>query len=66
MSQRRIKYEYKSNSVIIIPSRLAATRCFKATNKINNKTLIMHVYEKAVESQIGEVYVAHVMKLLQK
>ena len=48
-----------SNSIIIIPSRLAATRLpQKPLIKINNKTLIMNVYEKAIESQIGEVYVA--------
>ena len=48
-----------SNSIIIIPSRLAATRLpQKPLIQINNKTLIMHVYEKAVKSQIGEVYVA--------
>ena len=48
-----------SNSIIIIPSRLAATRLpHKPLIKINNKTLIMHVYEKAIQSQIGEVYVA--------
>ncbi len=48
-----------SNSIIIIPSRLAATRLpQKPLIKINNKSLIMHVYEKATQSQIGEVYVA--------
>ena len=48
-----------SNSIVIIPSRLAATRLpQKPLIKINNKTLIMHVYEKAIQSQIGEVYVA--------
>ena len=48
-----------SKSIIIIPSRLAATRLpQKPLIKINNKTLIMHVYEKAIQSQIGEVYVA--------
>ena len=48
-----------SNSIIIIPSRLASSRLpQKPLIKINNKTLIMHVYEKAIESQIGEVYVA--------
>ncbi len=48
-----------SNSIIIIPSRLASTRLpHKPLIKINNKTLIMHVYEKAIQSQIGEVYVA--------
>ena len=48
-----------SKSIIIIPSRLAATRLpNKPLIKINNKSLIMHVYEKAVKSQIGDVYVA--------
>ena len=48
-----------SNSIIIIPSRLASRRLpQKPLIKINNKTLIMHVYEKAIQSQIGEVYVA--------
>ena len=48
-----------SKSVIIIPSRLASTRLpKKPLIKINNKSLIMHVYEKAIKSQIGEVYVA--------
>tara|TARA_B100001121_G_C18594846_1_gene576458 strand:- start:102 stop:836 length:735 start_codon:yes stop_codon:yes gene_type:complete len=48
-----------SKSVIIIPSRLAATRLpNKPLIFINNKALIMHVYEKAIKSQIGEVYVA--------
>ncbi len=46
-------------SVIIIPSRLAATRLpNKPLIKINNKTLIMHVYEKATRSNLGDVYVA--------
>ena len=46
-------------SIIIIPSRLAATRLpNKPLIKINNKTLIMHVYEKALKSGVGEVYVA--------
>ena len=44
-------------SIIIIPSRLAATRLpNKPLIKINNKSLIMHVYEKAIKSEIGEVY----------
>ena len=48
-----------SKSIIIIPSRLASTRLpNKPLIKINNKSLIMHVYEKAIKSQIGEVYVA--------
>ena len=48
-----------SKSIIIIPSRVAATRLpNKPLLNINNKSLIMHVYEKAQESKIGEVYVA--------
>ena len=48
-----------SKSIIIIPSRLAATRLpNKPLININNKPLITHVFEKAVKSQIGEVYVA--------
>ena len=48
-----------SKSIIIIPSRLAATRLpNKPLLNINNKSLIMHVYEKAQESKIVEVYVA--------
>ena len=48
-----------SKSVIIIPSRLAATRFpNKPLVKINNKSLIVHVYEKALKSGVGEVYVA--------
>ena len=48
-----------SKSIIIIPSRLAATRLpNKPLIKINNKSLIMHVYEKALRSEIGDVYVA--------
>ena len=48
-----------SKSIIIIPSRLASTRLpNKPLIKINNKSLIMHVYEKAIKSQIGDVYVA--------
>ncbi len=48
-----------SKSVIIIPSRLAATRLpNKPLLRVNEKTLIMHVYEKAVKSEIGDVYVA--------
>ena len=46
-------------SIIIIPSRLAASRLpNKPLINIKNKTLIMHVYENALKSQVGEVYVA--------
>ena len=48
-----------SKSVIIIPSRLASTRLpNKPLIKINNKSLIMHVYDKAIKSNLGDVYVA--------
>ena len=48
-----------TKSIIIIPSRLAATRLpNKPLININNKSLIMHVYDKAIKSQVGEVYVA--------
>ncbi len=48
-----------SKSVIIIPSRLAASRLpNKPLIKINDKALIIHVYEKAVKSGVGDVYVA--------
>ncbi len=48
-----------SKSIIIIPSRLSATRLpNKPLIKVNNKSLIMHVYEKSLKSEIGEVYVA--------
>ena len=48
-----------SDSIIIIPSRLAAKRLpNKPLIRINNKSLIMHVYAKAEQSKIGEVYVA--------
>ena len=48
-----------SNSIIIIPSRLAASRLpNKPLINIKNKTLIMHVYENALKSQVGEVFVA--------
>ena len=48
-----------SKSVIIIPARLAATRLpNKPLIKINDKSLIMHVYEKASRCNIGDVFVA--------
>ena len=48
-----------SDSIIIIPSRLAAERLpNKPLILINNKSIIMHVYAKAEQSQVGEVYVA--------
>ena len=47
-----------AKSIILIPSRLAATRLpNKPLLKINNKSIIMHVYEKALECGIGDVFV---------
>ena len=48
-----------SRTVIIIPSRIAATRLRgKPLLKINNKPIISHVFDKAKLSGIGEVFVA--------
>ncbi len=48
-----------SNTVILIPSRLAATRLpNKPLLKINNISIINHVYKIAKSSLIGECYVA--------
>ena len=48
-----------SRSVILIPSRLSATRLpWKPLLKINGVSIISHVYKKAKEADIGEVYVA--------
>ena len=47
-----------SNTLILIPSRLAATRLpRKPLLKINNLPIISHVVRKALETSIGEVYV---------
>ena len=44
---------------IIIPSRLKAKRLKnKPLKLINNKEMILHVYEAATKSNSGEVYVA--------
>ena len=46
-------------TIILIPSRLSASRLpNKPLLKINNKSLINHVYEKGCSTKIGEVYVA--------
>jgi len=48
-----------SKSVILIPSRLSATRLpGKPLLKINGVSIISHVVQKAKEADIGEVYVA--------
>ena len=47
------------NTAIIIPSRLAAERFpNKPLEKINNLPMIVHVINRAKESQVGEVFVA--------
>ena len=46
-------------TLIIIPSRLAATRLpGKPLLKINGISIIAHVYKKALECNLGEVFVA--------
>ena len=48
-----------NNTIILIPSRMAATRLpNKPLLKINNISIINHVYRKAQLTEIGEVYVA--------
>ncbi len=48
-----------NKTVIIIPSRLEAVRLpNKPLELINNKEMILHVYEAAKKTNLGEVYVA--------
>ena len=48
-----------NNTIILIPSRLSATRLpNKPLLKINNTSIINHVYQKAVSAEIGDTYVA--------
>ena len=48
-----------NKTAIIIPSRLDARRLpDKPLKLINNKEMILHVYEAAIKSKAGEVYVA--------
>jgi 3-deoxy-manno-octulosonate cytidylyltransferase (CMP-KDO synthetase) len=45
------------NTVIIIPTRLAAARFpNKPLAKINNMPMILHVLNKARKSKVGEVF----------
>mgnify|MGYP001170288607 CR=1 FL=1 len=45
--------------IIIIPARLASQRLYaKALKSIGEKPLVQHVWERAIESGIGKVYVA--------
>ena len=55
-----------TDTVIIIPSRLEATRLpNKPLKKINNKEMILHVVEAANKAGIGEVIVASPNKQIQ-
>ena len=48
-----------NKTAIIIPSRLKAVRLpNKPLELINNKEMILHVYEAAKKTNMGEVYVA--------
>ena len=48
-----------SKTIVIIPSRLSATRLpNKPLLKIGNLSIIQHVYKRAIESKVGKVYVA--------
>ena len=48
-----------NKTAIIIPSRLDAIRLpNKPLKLINNKEMILHVYEAATKANAGEVYVA--------
>lgn len=48
-----------TKTIILIPSRLDASRLpNKPLLKINNKSIINHVFEKGQSANIGEVYVA--------
>jgi len=56
-----------NNTVILIPSHLRATRLpNKPLLLINNKPMIVHCWQRAIDSKIGEVYVQQQMKKLQK
>ena len=48
-----------TKTIILIPSRLAATRLpNKPLLKINGLSIINHVYERAKSAKIGDVFVA--------
>ena len=48
-----------NNTAIIIPSRLEAVRLpNKPLELINNKEMILHVYDAAIKTNLGDVYVA--------
>ena len=51
--------QFMSKTIIIIPSRLSATRLpNKPLLKIGNLSIIQHAYKRAIESKVGKVYVA--------
>ena len=48
-----------SNSLIVIPSRLKASRLpGKPLKLINNLPMVVQVYKRAIESNVGEVIIA--------
>ena len=48
-----------AKTLILIPSRMAATRLpGKPLLKINNLSMVSHVFKRAEEANIGEVVVA--------
>ena len=48
-----------SETIVIIPSRLEAKRLpGKPLKLINNIPMILHVYNRAIESEVGNVWVA--------
>ncbi len=50
---------FMSKNIILIPSRLAAKRLpNKPLLKIDGRSIIMHVYDKAIKCKIGKVFVA--------
>ena len=52
-----------TKTLILIPSRMAATRLpGKPLLKINNLSIISHVFKRAEEANIGEVVVATMIK----
>ena len=53
------KLKFMTKTIILIPSRLDASRLpNKPLLKINNKSIINYVYEKGKSTNIGDVYVA--------
>ncbi len=56
-----------NNTAVIIPSRLKAERLpNKPLKLINKKEMILHVYDLAVKSGVGEVLVATPDKIISE